>query len=63
MAYHGDIQGHASVAITLDTYSHVFKGMQEKAASLFDTIMIEAKRYRPRVLMIGQTSRCLCRRD
>jgi hypothetical protein len=24
MAYHGDIQGHASVAITLDTYSHVF---------------------------------------
>jgi site-specific DNA recombinase len=31
--------GHASVAITLDIYSHVLPGMQEAAAITFDTMM------------------------
>ncbi len=38
--------GHASIAITLDIYSHVLPGMQEEAASLFDSILIEASRNR-----------------
>ncbi len=28
--------GHASLGITLDTYSHVMPGMQEKAAESID---------------------------
>ena len=28
--------GHASIAITLDTYSHVMPGMQEEAAEKID---------------------------
>ena len=28
--------GHASIAITLDLYSHIFLGMQEGAAKSFD---------------------------
>lgn len=32
--------GHASIAITLDTYSHVAPGMQEAAAKGFDAIMV-----------------------
>ncbi|HEX7515601.1 MAG TPA: site-specific integrase, partial [archaeon] len=28
--------GHASIQITLDTYSHVAPGLQEAAAALFD---------------------------
>ena len=31
--------GHASVAITLDTYSHVLPGLQEAAADSFDKIL------------------------
>lgn len=31
--------GHASVAITLDVYSHVLPGMQEKAVAMFETMM------------------------
>jgi len=30
--------GHASIAITLDTYSHVLPGLQEAAAQRFDTL-------------------------
>ena len=30
--------GHASVAITLDTYSHVIPGLQEAAAERFDML-------------------------
>lgn len=44
--------GHASIAITLDIYSHVLPGMQEEAASLFDTIMIEASENRMKELML-----------
>ncbi|MFC2056662.1 tyrosine-type recombinase/integrase [Chloroflexota bacterium] len=44
--------GHASVAITLDLYSHVLPGMQEKAASLFDEIMTEASENRMKELML-----------
>ncbi len=32
--------GHASINITLDTYSHVMPGMQKKAAMLFDKMLI-----------------------
>ncbi len=31
--------GHASISITLDTYSHVLPGLQEAAAEKFDEIM------------------------
>jgi integrase len=31
--------GHASIAITLDTYSHVMPGMQEEAAERIDAGM------------------------
>jgi integrase len=31
--------GHASVAFTLDTYSHVVPGLQEAAAERFDRIL------------------------
>lgn len=34
--------GHASIAITLDIYSHVLPGMQEAAAVIFDTMMTKA---------------------
>ena len=33
--------GHASIAITLDTYSHVTPGLQEAAANLFDQAFTE----------------------
>jgi integrase len=33
--------GHASVNITLDTYSHVLPGLQEAAAAALDTILAE----------------------
>jgi integrase len=31
--------GHASIAITLDTYSHVLPGLQERAAERFDNLI------------------------
>jgi integrase len=31
--------GHASIQITLDTYSHVTPGLQEAAAARFDELM------------------------
>ena len=34
--------GHASVAITLDIYSHVLPGIQEQAATVFDDMIIKA---------------------
>ena len=33
--------GHASISITLDTYSHVAPGLQEAAAKRFDDIVIQ----------------------
>lgn len=32
--------GHASVAFTLDTYSHVMPGLQEVAAERFDQLIL-----------------------
>jgi len=32
--------GHASISITLDTYSHVAAGLQEAAANRFDELVI-----------------------
>jgi len=34
--------GHSTVAITLDTYSHILPGMQEEAASKIDAALNEA---------------------
>jgi integrase len=31
--------GHSSIAVTLDTYSHVAPGLQKKAANLFDEVI------------------------
>ena len=31
--------GHATVAFTLDTYSHVVPGLQEAAAKAFDEVL------------------------
>ena len=31
--------GHASIATTLDTYSHVLPGLQEAAAERFDMLL------------------------
>ena len=31
--------GHSQIAVTLDTYSHVVPGMQEKAALAFDAML------------------------
>jgi integrase len=40
--------GHASVSITLDTYSHVLPGLQEEAAVKFDEILsLETKTKKP----------------
>ena len=42
--------GHASVGITLDTYSHVLPGLQESAAARFDQILaLEDKKTRGNV--------------
>ena len=34
--------GHSSIAITLDTYSHVLPGMQEEAIADFDAALMVA---------------------
>jgi len=31
--------GHSSIAITLDTYSHISPGLQEAAAAKFDKVV------------------------
>ena len=36
--------GHASVSVTLDTFSHVTENMQREAASLTDQIMAKAQK-------------------
>jgi len=37
--------GHASIQITLDTYSHVAPGLQQAAANRFDDIVIQEHKY------------------
>jgi len=32
--------GHASVAFTMDTYSHIISGMQEEAMALLDEVLL-----------------------
>jgi len=39
--------GHASLNITLDTYSHVLPGLQEAAAAALDTILGKQSAPRP----------------
>ena len=36
--------GHSSIAVTMDTYSHVLPGMQEAAAQAVEELLIEARR-------------------
>ena len=33
--------GHSTIAITLDTYSHVAPGLQEAAAKRFDDVLTQ----------------------
>ena len=35
--------GHASVAFTMDTYSHIIEGMQEDAMALLDEVLLAGK--------------------
>lgn len=44
--------GHASIQITLDTYSHVAPGLQEAAAERFDE-MVSPKRENEAVEKVG----------
>jgi integrase len=44
--------GHASVAITLDIYSHVLPGMQEAAVAIFDAMMAKAIATRTKEAML-----------
>ena len=37
--------GHSTIAITLDTYSHVTPGLQEAAASRFDEVLIKKEEH------------------
>ena len=39
--------GHASIQITLDTYSHVTPGLQQAAANHFDDIVLPKKQDGP----------------
>ena len=39
--------GHASIQITLDTYSHVAPGLQEAAALRFDEALTSTPRKEP----------------
>jgi integrase len=36
--------GHASISITMDTYSHVMQGIQEQAAAKLDDVFVAAHR-------------------
>ena len=36
--------GHSTIAITLDTYSHVAPGLQEAAAKHFDDVLVHKKK-------------------
>ena len=36
--------GHASIQITLDTYSHIVPGLQEAAAAGFDKMVLPSRR-------------------
>ena len=35
--------GHSTIAVTLDTYSHITPGLQEAAAQRFDDVMLSNK--------------------
>ena len=36
-----EVPGHASVAFTMDTYSHIIDGMQQDAMELLDDVLPE----------------------
>ena len=36
--------GHSSIAVTMDTYSHVLPGLQEESALLLDEILLRGRR-------------------
>jgi integrase len=37
--------GHSTIAVTLDTYSHVVPGLQEAAATAFDQVLVKRPRH------------------
>jgi len=39
--------GHSTIAITLDTYSHVAPGLQDVAANRFDEVLLAGSRDTP----------------
>ncbi len=42
--------GHASIQITLDTYSHVVPGLQQTAANRFNDIVTNKERLKEAIL-------------
>ena len=38
-----EMLGHASITLTMDTYSHVLPGMQEESAARLDALLAGAK--------------------
>ena len=39
--------GHSTIAMTLDTYSHVTPGLQQAAAESFDRLLNPKREYEP----------------
>jgi len=48
--------GHASVAFTMDTYSHIIQGMQEDAMALLDEVLPSGVLERQRNVKTGRSS-------
>ena len=46
--------GHSTIAVTMDTYSHVLPGMQEEAAQAVEDLLEEAEYRRLERNLIGQ---------
>ena len=46
--------GHSTIAVTMDTYSHVLPGMQEEAAQAVEDLLEEARRRRLERNEVGQ---------
>lgn len=40
-----DLLGHSSITVTLDTYSHVMRPMQDDAAAKMDAVLADPSQY------------------
>jgi integrase len=47
--------GHASIQVTLDTYSHVALGLQESAANAFDDMLLSNRNIHTEQLVSGNS--------